>query len=48
MQDQAALREAGEKLGPQGDEASEVACALLAPLHKPKDPDMGPMAEGSA
>jgi len=48
MQDQAALREAGEELGPQGDEASEVACTLLAPLHKPKDPDMGPMAEGSA
>ena len=40
MQDKAALREAGEELGPQGDEASEVACALLAPLHKPKDPDM--------
>ena len=48
MQDKAARREAGEELGPQGDEASEVTCALLAPLHKPKDPDMGPVTEGSA
>ncbi len=40
MQDQAALREAGEELGPQGDEASEVVCALLAPLHKKKNPNV--------
>jgi hypothetical protein len=48
MQDQAGLREAGKELGPQGDEVSEVTCAFLAPLHKSKDPDMGPVTEGSA
>ncbi len=48
MQHKAALRETGEELGPQGDEASEVASALLAPLHEQKDPDMSPVSEGPA